>query len=157
MFDEKKINDQDKAIVFRSYRWEMLWCFRIWSCLCLSGREKSIAALESAMKYEKVFLWLPRKMPRMMIRTGRYLSHWHDWYYHSTFCVCLMEQSKCLLKETRGVIKEYLPNNDFFLVKVNEIEDIDDQNDVKKQALMRSIKESFEFYLKLSKKIHVKW
>ena len=46
-------------------------------------------------------------------------------------------------------------NDDFFLVKVNEIDDIDDQNDVKKQALMRSIKESFELYLKLSKKIHV--
>src|SRR4030042_399102 len=57
--------------------------------------------------------------------------------------------------KTRGSIKEYLPNSDFFLVKVNEIEDIDDQNDVKKQALIRSIKESFEIYLKLSKKIHV--
>ena len=55
----------------------------------------------------------------------------------------------------RGEIKEYLPNDDFFLVKVNEIEDIDDHNDVKKQALMRSIKESFELYLKLSKKVHV--
>jgi len=38
------------------------------------------------------------------------------------------------------------------MVKVNDIDDIDDENDVKKQALMRSIKESFEFYLKLSKK-----
>jgi ATP-dependent Lon protease len=42
----------------------------------------------------------------------------------------------------RGAIKEYLKNDDFFLVKVSEIEDIDDLNDVKKQALMRSIKES---------------
>jgi ATP-dependent Lon protease len=55
----------------------------------------------------------------------------------------------------RGVIKEYLQNEDFFLVKINEVEDIDDHNEVKKQALMRSIKESFELYLKLSKKIHV--
>ena len=55
----------------------------------------------------------------------------------------------------RGIIREYLHNDDFFLVKVSEIDDIDDENDVKKQALMRSIKESFEHYLKLSKKIHV--
>src|SRR5660398_226251 len=55
----------------------------------------------------------------------------------------------------RGAIKEYLKNDDYFLIKVREIEDVDDQNDVKKQALMRSIKESFELYLKLSKKVHV--
>ena len=49
-----------------------------------------------------------------------------------------------------------LPNEDLFLVKIKEIEDIDDDgNDVRKKALMRSIKESFELYLKLSKKVHV--
>jgi ATP-dependent Lon protease len=58
--------------------------------------------------------------------------------------------------KARGVIQEYLKNDDFFLVKVADIEDVDDDpNDVRKQALMRSIKESFELYLKLSKKVHV--
>jgi len=58
--------------------------------------------------------------------------------------------------KSRGFIREYLRNDDFFLVKAEDIEDIDDDpTDVRKQALMRSIKESFELYLKLSKKVHV--
>ena len=36
--------------------------------------------------------------------------------------------------KTRVPSRNILQNEDFFLVKVNEIEDIDDQNDVKKQA-----------------------
>ncbi|MGZ3596141.1 MAG: endopeptidase La, partial [Syntrophales bacterium] len=55
----------------------------------------------------------------------------------------------------RGIIREYLANEDFFLVNVEEIEDLDDRNQVKSEALTRNIRESFENYAKLGKKVHM--
>jgi ATP-dependent Lon protease len=156
MFEEKKINDQDKAIVIPLLPLRDVVMFPHMIVPLFVGREKSIAALESAMKYEKGIFMVAQKNAKDDDPKQE------DIYHVGTIGIIIQllrlpdGTVKVLVEgKTRGVIKEYLPNNDFFLVKVNEIEDINDQNDVKKQALMRSIKESFEFYLKLSKKIHV--
>jgi ATP-dependent Lon protease len=156
MFDEKKINDQDKALVVPLLPLRDVVMFPHMIVPLFVGREKSIAALESAMKYEKGIFMVAQKNAKDDDPKQE------DIYHVGTIGIIIQllrlpdGTVKVLVEgKTRGVIKEYLPNNDFFLVKVNEIEDINDQNDVKKQALMRSIKESFEFYLKLSKKIHV--
>ncbi len=121
------------------------------------GREKSIAALESAMKYEKGIFMVAQKNAKKDDPAEE------DIYRVGTIGIIIQllrlpdGTVKVLVEgKTRGAIQEYLKNDDFFLVKVSDIEDIDDDpTDVKKQALMRSIKESFELYLKLSKKVHV--
>jgi ATP-dependent Lon protease len=120
------------------------------------GREKSIAALESAMKDEKSIFMVAQKNAKKDDPSQE------DIYLVGTIGIIIQllrlpdGTVKVLVEgKMRGVIKEYLKNDDYFLIKVSEIEDVDDQNDVKKQALMRSIKESFELYLKLSKKVHV--
>ena len=121
------------------------------------GREKSIAALESAMKYEKGIFMVAQKNAKKDDPAEE------DIYRVGTIGIIIQllrlpdGTVKVLVEgKTRGSIEEYLKNDDFFLVKVADIEDVDDDpNDVRKQALMRSIKESFELYLKLSKKVHV--
>jgi ATP-dependent Lon protease len=121
------------------------------------GREKSIAALESAMKYEKGIFMVAQKNAKKDDPAEE------DIYRTGTIGIIIQllrlpdGTVKVLVEgKSRGAIEEYLKNDDFFLVKVKDIEDIDDDpNDVRKQALMRSIKESFELYLKLSKKVHV--
>src|ERR1035437_957322 len=156
MFEDKKINDQNKQVIIPLLPLRDVVVFPHMIVPLFVGREKSIAALESAMKDEKSIFMVAQKNAK------KDDPKQEDIYRIGTIGIIIQllrlpdGTVKVLVEgKTRGVIKEYLPNNDFFLVKVNEIEDIDDQNDVKKQALMRSIKESFEFYLKLSKKVHV--
>jgi len=156
MFEEKKLDDQEKTIVMPLLPLRDVVVFPHMIVPLFVGREKSIAALESAMKYEKGIFMVAQKNAK------KDDPNQEDIYNIGTIGIIIQllrlpdGTVKVLVEgKTRGVIKEYLQNNDFFLVKVNEIEDIDDQNDVKKQALIRSIKESFELYLKLSKKIHV--
>jgi len=121
------------------------------------GREKSIAALESAMKYEKGIFMVAQKNAKKDDPAEE------DIYRVGTIGIIIQllrlpdGTVKVLVEgKSRGIIREYLQNDDFFLVKVDDIEDVDDDpTNVRKQALMRSIKESFELYLKLSKKVHV--
>jgi ATP-dependent Lon protease len=120
------------------------------------GREKSIAALESAMKYEKGIFMAAQKSATKDDPSEE------DIYRVGTVGIIIQllrlpdGTVKVLVEgKTRGKIKEFLPGNDFFLVRVDEIEDIDDHDVMKTEALMRSIREAFETYLKLSKKVHV--
>jgi len=156
MFDENKINEQEKTVVIPLLPLRDVVVFPHMIVPLFVGREKSIAALESAMKYEKGIFMVAQKNAKKDDPAAE------DIYNVGTIGIIIQllrlpdGTVKVLVEgKTRGIIKEYLQNEDFFLVKVNEIDDIDDHNDVKKQALMRSIKESFELYLKLSKKIHV--
>jgi ATP-dependent Lon protease len=56
----------------------------------------------------------------------------------------------------RGVISEYLPCHEYFLIRAEELDDIDATgDDVKIEALMRSVRESFEIYAKMTKKVHL--
>ncbi len=156
MFDEKKEESLDKTAIIPLLPLRDVVMFPHMIVPLFVGREKSIAALESAMKYEKSIFMVAQKNAKDDDPKQE------DIYQVGTIGIIIQllrlpdGTVKVLVEgKTRGVINEYLPNNDFFLVKVNEIDDIDDGNEVKRQALMRSIKESFELYLKLSKKIHV--
>ena len=120
------------------------------------GREKSISALESAMKYEKSIFLVAQKNAK------KDEPQEEDIYDVGTIgtiiqLLRLPDRTVKVLVEgrIRGVIKEYLHDEEFFYAKVEEIAELPDPDLQMTDALMRSIKESFEAYLKLSKKVHV--
>jgi ATP-dependent Lon protease len=121
------------------------------------GRERSIAALESAMKYEKGIFLVAQK------NAQKDDPEQEDIYKIGTIGIIIQllrlpdGTVKVLVEgKKRGTIKEYLPSQDFFIVDVEEQEEGEDPQDlVKTEALMRSIREAFETYVKLSKKVHV--
>jgi ATP-dependent Lon protease len=156
MFEDKEFNDQNKQFVIPLLPLRDVVVFPHMIVPLFVGREKSIAALESAMKDEKSIFMVAQKNAKKDDPSQE------DIYRVGTIGIIIqllrlpVGTVKVLVEgKVRGSIKEYLKNDDYFLVKVSEIEDVDGQNDIKKQALMRSIKESFELYLKLSKKVHV--
>jgi ATP-dependent Lon protease len=156
MLEDKEFNDQNKQVVIPLLPLRDVVVFPHMIVPLFVGREKSIAALESAMKDEKSIFMVAQKNAKKDDPSKE------DIYLVGTIGIIIQllrlpdGTVKVLVEgKMRGAIKEYLKNDDYFLVKVSEIEDVDDQSDVKKQALMRSIKESFELYLKLSKKVHV--
>ncbi len=157
MTEEQNDNNQDKTNIIPLLPLRDVVVFPHMIVPLFVGREKSIAALESAMKYEKGIFMVAQKNAKKDDPAEE------DIYRVGTIGIIIQllrlpdGTVKVLVEgKTRGYIQEYLKNDDFFLVKVADIEDIDDDpNDVRKQALMRSIKESFELYLKLSKKVHV--
>jgi ATP-dependent Lon protease len=120
------------------------------------GREKSIAALESAMKYEKGIFMAAQKSAQ---KDEPMESDIHKIGSIGTIIQLLRLPDgtvKVLVEgKKRGIIREYLPNEDFYLVNIEEIQDIDDKNQIRTEALVRNIRESFENYAKLSKKIHI--
>jgi len=119
------------------------------------GRERSISALESAMKYEKEIFLVAQKNAENDHPTEE------DIYSIGTVgsIIQLLRLPDGTVKalvegKQRGRIEEYIPNNEFFLVNIMEIEDSYDLDEkVKVEALMRSISESFERYAKMSKKV----
>ncbi len=121
------------------------------------GRERSIAALESAMKYEKGIFMAAQKNAQKDDPAEE------DIYTVGTIGIIIQllrlpdGTVKVLVEgKKRGIIKDYLPHDDFFVVNVEEHEEIEEKQDfVKTEALMRSIREAFETYVKLSKKVHV--
>ncbi|MEN6468922.1 MAG: endopeptidase La [Smithella sp.] len=157
MTEEQNYNNQNKTNIIPLLPLRDVVVFPHMIVPLFVGREKSIAALESAMKYEKGIFMVAQKNAKKDDPAEE------DIYKVGTIGIIIQllrlpdGTVKVLVEgKTRGTIQEYLKNDDFFLVKVADIEDVDDDpNDVRKQALMRSIKESFELYLKLSKKVHV--
>ncbi|HPE06378.1 MAG TPA: endopeptidase La [Smithellaceae bacterium] len=157
MSEEQNYNNQNKMNVIPLLPLRDVVVFPHMIVPLFVGREKSIAALESAMKYEKGIFMVAQKSAKKDDPAEE------DIYRVGTIGIIIQllrlpdGTVKVLVEgKTRGAIQEYLKNEDFFLVKVADVEDVDDDpSDVKKQALMRSIKESFELYLKLSKKVHV--
>jgi len=120
------------------------------------GRERSIAALESAMKSEKGIFMVAQKSAQKdepgeadIYKVGAIGTIIQLLRLPDGTVKVLVEGKK------RGIIREYLTNEDFFLVNVEEIEDTDDTNQVKAEALVRNIRESFENYAKLGKKVHM--
>ncbi|MCK9275496.1 MAG: endopeptidase La [Syntrophales bacterium] len=119
------------------------------------GRDRSISALESAMKYEKEIFLVAQKNAEN--------DHPVEEDIYSIGTVGSIIQLlrlpdgtvKALVEgKQRGIIREYVPNNDFFLVNVNELEETYHAEDkVKVEALMRNISEAFERYAKMSKKV----
>ena len=121
------------------------------------GRERSISALESAMKYEKGIFLAAQK------NAQKDDPEEEDIYRVGTIGVIIQllrlpdGTVKVLVEgKKRGVIQSYLSNPDFFVVNVEEQYEDEAAHDlVKGEALKRSIREAFETYVKLSKKVHV--
>ena len=121
------------------------------------GREKSIAALESAMKDEKGIFMVAQKSAQKD-DPGE-----EDIYHIGTIGIIIQllrlpdGTVKVLVEgKRRGIIREYLPSEDYFLVRAEELEEVDEVQDrVKLEALMRSVRESFETYAKMTKKVHL--
>ena len=98
MFDEKKINDQDKAIVIPLLPLRDVVMFPHMIVPLFVGREKSIAALESAMKYEKSIFMVAQKNAKDDDPKQEDIIALARLVLSFSFCVCLMEQSRCLLR-----------------------------------------------------------
>ncbi len=119
------------------------------------GREKSIAALEHAMKFEKGIFLVAQKNAQKDEPAEE------DIYKIGTMGIIIQllrlpdGTVKVLVEgKKRGELDSFLQNEDFFLVSIREIDEIESKEPVKTQALMRSIREDFETYAKLGKKIH---
>jgi ATP-dependent Lon protease len=120
------------------------------------GRDKSIAALESAMKYEKGIFMVAQKTAQKDDPTEA------DIYKIGTIGIIIQllrlpdGTVKVLVEgKQRGVIRQYVSTEEYFSVRVEEIDDLDDGDTVRTKALLRSLREAFEQYVKLSKKIQV--
>ncbi len=120
------------------------------------GREKSIAALESAMKEEKGIFLVAQK------NAQKDDPDEDDIYQVGTVGIIIQllrlpdGTVKVLVEgKKRGIISEYVFSQEYFLVRVTELEDTGEQDVLKIKALMRSIGEAFETYAKLTKKIQV--
>ena len=117
------------------------------------GREKSVAALEEAMKKEKdVFLATQKKA-----KTDE--PQEDDIYHLGTLATILQllrlpdGTVKAMVEgKKRGRLKRFIPNQHFFLVEIEEIVE-DKKVTVEMEALIRSVTAIFESFAKLSAKI----
>lgn len=119
------------------------------------GREKSINALESAMRHEKGIFLTAQKSAEIDEPME------DDIYTVGTIgnIIQLLRLPDGTVKALvegveRGVIKSYIPSEDFFLVDVEELgEGYSTESDTKMEALTRNIAEAFTKYAKLSRKV----
>ncbi len=117
------------------------------------GREKSVAALEEVMNKEKdIFLATQRK-------AGTNEPQEDDIHHLGTLATILQllrlpdGTVKVMVEgKKRARIKRFIPNQRFFLVEIEEIEE-DKQVTVEIEALIRSVTSVFESFAKLSAKI----
>jgi len=117
------------------------------------GREKSISALEEAMHSDKGILLVAQKSAKTNDPTAE------DVYPVGTLSTIIQllrlpdGTVKVLVEgKRRARVRRFLPRIDFFLVEVEEIQEVEDQN-VETEALIRSINATFETYVKLNKRI----
>jgi len=120
------------------------------------GRERSIAALESAMKEEKGIFLVAQKSAQKD-DPGEQDIHQIGTIGIIIQLLRLPDGTVKVLVEgkKRGIIRRYIPSDDFFLVRAEEMEDLDIADNVRVEALMRSVRESFETYAKMTKKVHL--
>ena len=121
------------------------------------GREKSIAALESAMKDEKEIFMVAQKSAQKddpakttFIELERSESSYN-------FCAFPMVRSRFWLrgKNAESSVNTSPARTISWFVPKNSMEIDEAQDRVKLEALMRSIRESFETYAKMTKKVHL--
>jgi ATP-dependent Lon protease len=117
------------------------------------GREKSIKALEHAMKAGKTIFLATQKRAKTdsptekdIFRIGAVASILQLLRLPDGTVKALVEG------KSRGRVATYLPHPDFFMVQVEEIPE-KSEADVQIEALMRSATSAFENYAKLNKKI----
>ena len=119
------------------------------------GRDKSNNALEYAMQHEKEIFLAAQKSAEIDEPTE------DDIYTVGTIgnIIQLLRLPDGTVKalvegRTRGVVKDYMPNEDFFLVDVDKLhEEYFLGPDAKMEALIRNIVEAFTRYAKLSRKV----
>ncbi|RME05977.1 MAG: endopeptidase La, partial [Deltaproteobacteria bacterium] len=117
------------------------------------GRQKSIRALEETMNHDKDILLAAQKKAKTDNPTE------DDIYRVGTLGTIIQ-----LLKLPDGTVKvlvegkkrveieRFIPNDEFFLAEVREIEE-NNEVTVETEALMRSVNSTFETYVKLNKRI----
>jgi len=117
------------------------------------GRERSIAALEQAMAKDKGILLAAQKkaktndpQPDDIFGIG-VLGEIHTLSRLADGTVKVLVEGK-----RRVQIKKFLPNDKYFLVEAEEIEDKLERT-VELEALIRSVHTTFESYVKLNKRI----
>ena len=117
------------------------------------GREKSIRALEEAMKTNKEIFLVAQKDAKKNDPTEK------DIYDIGTIgtivqMLRLPDGTVKLLVEgkSRACVKNYLPNKSYIMVEVENIPERDDIG-VETEALIRTLITAFENYVKLNKKI----
>ena len=117
------------------------------------GREKSIRALEEAMKKKKEIFLVAQKDAKTNDPTEKDI---HDIGTIGTIVQMLRLPDgtvKVLVEgKNRACVRNYLPNKDYIMV---EVENIPERNDVgvATEALIRTLVTAFENYVKFNKKI----
>ena len=118
------------------------------------GREKSISALESAMKHENEIFLVAQRSAQKDDPTE------DDIYRIGTIGVIIQllrlpdGTVKALVEgKKRGVVRDYLAHDTHFLVNVSEVEESSSKSISDVQALIRLVVDAFKAYAKLSKKI----
>ncbi|MCX5832941.1 MAG: endopeptidase La [Deltaproteobacteria bacterium] len=118
------------------------------------GREKSISALESAMKQENEIFLVAQKSAQKDDPTE------DDIYRIGTIGVIIQllrlpdGTVKALVEgKKRGFVRDYLAHDTHFLVNVSEVEESSSKTLSDMQALIRLVVDAFKAYAKLSKKI----
>ena len=118
------------------------------------GREKSINALESAMKQENEIFLVAQKSAQKDEPTE------NDIYNIGTLGVIIQllrlpdGTVKALVEgKKRATVREYIPNPDHFVVEIDEVPETGSESAGSVQAVGRVLVEAFKNYAKLSRKI----
>ncbi|MBN2398175.1 MAG: LON peptidase substrate-binding domain-containing protein, partial [Deltaproteobacteria bacterium] len=119
------------------------------------GREKSINALEYAMQHDKEIFLAAQKSAEIDEPTE------DDVYTAGTIgnIIQLLRLPDGTVKALvegirRGFIKDYMPNEDFFLVDVEELKErYNPRSTAEVEALVRNIVDAFAKYAKISRKV----
>ncbi len=117
------------------------------------GREKSIRALEEAMKKNKEIFLVAQKDAKTNDPTEKDI---HDIGTIGTIVQMLRLPDgtvKVLVEgKSRACVRNYLPNKNYIMVEVEKIPERDDTG-VETEALVRTVVTAFENYVKFNKKI----
>ena len=118
------------------------------------GRQKSVAALENAMVNNQEIFLVTQKEPEI-----------EEPDKNNLYQVGTVSRIKQLLKlpgdtirvlvegVNRGRIVKFLDESDFFQVEIEEQQNEERDTDIQGEALMRTVMNAFEDYIKLSNKI----
>ena len=152
MFDFTKKEDKKMIVPLLPLRDVVVFPYMIVPLFV--GREKSINALESAMKQDnEIFLVAQKSAQKDEPSEG-------DIYTMGTLGVIIQllrlpdGTVKALVEgKKRATVRDYIPNPDHFVVEIEEVPETAAENVGSVQAIARVLVEAFRNYAKLSRKI----